>query len=89
MYDSCCLARQQAENIPGSTGLACASIHGIFENKHKNTHEYCRIHCNAQDYPELLTEDGKWYFNTLLRNRLMCGWGWYHANMPRDATCEV
>jgi len=79
MYNSCCLAWQQAENIPWFDGIGMCVDPWHFENKHKNTHEYCRIHCNVQDYPELLTEDGKWYFNTSIAEQVKCvAWG-YHA----------
>jgi hypothetical protein len=79
MYDSCCLARQQAETIPWFDGIGMCVDPWHFENKHKNTAEYCRIHCNAQDYPELLTTDGKWYFNTSIAEQVNVWLGGYHS----------
>jgi hypothetical protein len=66
-------SRQQA--IPGLKVSACVSIH----NKHKNTDTYCRINCNAADYPELLTDDGKWYFNTSIAEQINVWLGGYYS----------
>ena len=35
--------------------------------------------CDAQDYPELLTADGKWFFNTSIAEQINVWLGGYHS----------
>ena len=63
-YDSNCLARQQAKSNPWFAGIGMCVDVWHFRNKHKATHEYCQKYCNPIQFPELLDESGKWFFNT-------------------------
>lgn len=63
-YDSNCLARQQAESNPWFQDIGMYVDVWHFKNKHKESHEYCQRYCNPVNAPELLDEDGKWYFNS-------------------------
>jgi hypothetical protein len=81
IYDSNCDAKQQAlaqdDAFFSDIGMCVDVWH--FLNKHKTTHEFCQEHCNPADYPELLTEDGKWYFNTSIAEQTNIWLGGYHA----------
>ncbi|KAF8585031.1 hypothetical protein K439DRAFT_1344525, partial [Ramaria rubella] len=35
-----------------------------FKSKHKESDMFCAVHCNPMNWPELLTEDGRWRFNS-------------------------
>jgi hypothetical protein len=88
IYDSCCIAKQQAVNIPWFDGVGMCIDPWHFTNKHKNTDTFCRINCNPADYPELLTDDGKWYFNTLIAEQInVARWVLFH--MQGDASRKV
>src|ERR1700683_5268356 len=89
MYDSCCLARQQAENIPWFDGIGMCVDPWHFENKHKTMHEYCQIHCDARDYPELLTADGKWFFKYIYCGADQCVAWRVPLYIPLDAPGQV
>jgi hypothetical protein len=50
-----------------------------FLNKHKASHTFCQEHCNPADYPEMMTPDGKWYFNTSIAEQTNVWLGGYHS----------
>ena len=79
IYDSCCIAKQQAANNPWFDNIGMCVDPWHYTNKHKNTDTYCRINCNAADYPELLTDDGKWYFNTSIAEQINVWLGGYYS----------
>ena len=60
-----------------STGIGMCVDVWHFKNKHKVTHEYCQKHCNLIQYPELLDEKGKWYFNTSVAKQVNAWLGGY------------
>jgi hypothetical protein len=81
VYDSNCLAKQQVL-ANGDTyawfkdiGMCVDVWH--FLHKHKSTHEFCQLHCNPADYPELMGPDGtSWAFNTSVAEQ---GNGWING----------
>jgi len=79
IYDSCCVAKQQAASNPWFDGIGMCVDPWHFTNKHKNTDTYCQINCNAADYPELLTDDGKLYFNTSIAEQINVWLGGYYS----------
>src|SRR5882762_9006137 len=79
IYDSCCLAKQQAQGNPWFADIGMCVDPWHLENKHKTTHKYCRINCNPKDYPELLTDDGKWFFNTSIAEQINVWLGGFHS----------
>ena len=80
IYDSCCLAKQQAQCDPWFADIGMCVDPWHLKTKHKKTHEYCRINCNPKDYPELLTDDdGKWFFNTSIAEQLNMWLGGFHS----------
>jgi len=79
MYDSCCIAKQQATSDPWFDGVGMCVDPWHFENKHKTTHEYCRLNCDPKDYPELLTDELKWWFNTSIAEQVNVWLGGYHS----------
>ncbi|KAG2005875.1 hypothetical protein CC2G_002241 [Coprinopsis cinerea AmutBmut pab1-1] len=79
LYDSNCDARQQAEKIPWFQGMGMCVDVWHFKNKHKVTHEYCQKHCNPALYPELMDDNGNWYFNTSVAEQTNAWLGGYHS----------
>ena len=72
IYDSTCDAKQQAmasgDPFFADIGMCIDVWH--FLNKHKVTHKFCQQHCNPVMYPELMDNDGQWYFNTLVAEQI-------------------
>jgi hypothetical protein len=81
IYDSNCDAKQQAmawgDEFFKDMGMCVDVWH--FLNKHKITHEFCQKHCNPAMYPEMLNENGEWYFNMLVAEQTNAWLGGYHS----------
>jgi hypothetical protein len=78
IYDSCCLIRQQAQGYPWFADIGMCVDPWHLKTKHK-MHEHCRINCNPKNYPKLLTDDGKWFFNTSIAEQLNVWLGGFHS----------
>ncbi|KIK37981.1 hypothetical protein CY34DRAFT_91758 [Suillus luteus UH-Slu-Lm8-n1] len=46
--------------------------------KHKASDTLCREHCDMKGYPELLDEDGGYYFNSLIAEQINVWFGAFH-----------
>ncbi|KAJ6626668.1 hypothetical protein B0H10DRAFT_1780855 [Mycena sp. CBHHK59/15] len=83
VYDTNCDAKQQVDAHPeewawfADMGMCVDVWH--FLHKHAITHQFCQDHCNPADYPELLGEDGKWFFNTSVAEQTNVWLGGYHS----------
>ena len=77
-YDTNCDARQQAEKDPWFKGVGMCVDAWHFRNKHAVTHQYCQLHCNPAQYPELM-DGGKWFFNTSIAEQTNAWLGGYHS----------
>ena len=81
IYDSNCAAKQQvmASKDPffETVGMCVDVWH--FLNKHKVSHIFCQQHCNPAMYPELMNEQGGWFFNTLVAEQTNVWLGGYHS----------
>ena len=53
-YDTNCDVRQQAEKDLWFKGVGMCVDAWHFHNKHAVTHQYCQLHCNPAQYPELM-----------------------------------
>jgi hypothetical protein len=79
-YDTNCLARQQAEkSFPWFNGIGMCVDVWHFLNKHQTTHQYCQENCNPVQFPELLDEFGKWFFNTSVAEQINAWLQGYHS----------
>lgn len=78
-YDSNCQARKQAVKDPWFKDVIMCVDVWHFENKHKANDMYCRNHCNPHNYPELLDELGKWFFNTSVAEQVNAWLQGYHS----------
>ena len=78
-YDTNCDARQQAKKDPWFNNVGMCVDVWHFLNKHKVTHEYCQRHCNPAMYPELMDDDGKWFFNTSVAEQTNTWLGGYSS----------
>ena len=47
--------------------------------KHNDTDELCKYYCNPAAYPELMTQDKKWYFNSSAAEQVNAWFGKFHA----------
>ena len=50
-----------------------------FRNKHAIAHQYCQLHWNPAQYPELMDDSGKWFFNTSIAEQTNEWLGGYHS----------
>jgi len=78
-YDTNCDARQQAEKDPWFQDVGMCVDVWHFLNKHKVSHKYCQQHCNPAMYPELMNDDGKWFFNTSVAEQTNAWLGGYSS----------
>ena len=79
-YDTNCLARQQAEkSFPWFKGIGMCVDVWHFLDKHQTTHQYCQENCNPIQFPELLDEFGKWFFNTSVAEQINAWLQGYHS----------
>ena len=79
-YNTNCLARQQAEkSFPWFEGIGMCVDIWHFLNKHKMTHQYCQENCNPIQFPELLDDSGKWFFNTSVAEQINAWLQGYHS----------
>ncbi|KAF7311236.1 hypothetical protein MKEN_01025200 [Mycena kentingensis (nom. inval.)] len=68
VYDSNCDASQQVQAHPEQwvwfqdVGMSVDVFH--FLTKHSETHFHCQEFCNPKSFPELVNEDGTWFFNS-------------------------
>lgn len=69
--------------------LRCALPVDVFHHKtkHKETDVECQQHCNPANFPELLSDDGGWVFNTSIAEQTNVWLGGYHS-MLREMTVE-
>lgn len=58
-------------------GLSVDVFH--FKCKHKETHTFCQENCNPAAFPELLRDDGGWFFNSSAAEQANAWMGGYHA----------
>ena len=79
VYDTNCLGKQQAMGDPFFDDIGMCVDVWHFYNKHSTTHMFCQEHCNPADYPELMTDEGKWFFNTSIAEQTNVWLGGYHA----------
>ncbi len=65
-YDTNCKLYQYSAANNGTIHLKMGLPVDVFhwKTKHKKTDIECQVHCNPYNFPELLTEDGQWAFNS-------------------------
>jgi hypothetical protein len=68
------MPRQQAEKDPWFNNVGMCIDVWHFLNKHKISHKYCQ---NPAMYPELMDNDGRWFFNTSVAEQPIAWWGGY------------
>ncbi|KAJ7033257.1 hypothetical protein C8F04DRAFT_1210932 [Mycena alexandri] len=83
IYDTNCDAKQQVLAHPDMwswfTDVAMTVDVFHFLNKHSVTHTFCQEHCNPAKFPDLMTPDGHWYFNTSITEQTNVWLGGYHS----------
>lgn len=81
IYDNCCGVynhlHSQKDPILKSVGFPVDAFH--YDCKYSRTDVICREHCNPRLFPELLNDDGTWYFNSSKCEQLNVWLGGYHA----------
>jgi hypothetical protein len=60
-----------------NVGLSVDVFH--FKCKHLTSDHFCQEHCNPAAFPELLAEEGGWYFNSSIAEQTNVWFGGYHA----------
>jgi len=81
IYDNCCgvYNHLQANHDPLAKLLGCPVDVFHFDCKHKKTDIVCQQHCDPRKFPELIADDGSWYFNTSKCEQLNSWLGGYRA----------
>ncbi|KDQ56363.1 hypothetical protein JAAARDRAFT_690535, partial [Jaapia argillacea MUCL 33604] len=78
-YDNNCTLRKHVQNDPvfQDVGLTVDVFH--FKSKHSEKDLYCDTHCNPTDFPELLDDDGGFFFNSSIAEQTNVWFGGYHS----------
>ncbi|TFY76226.1 hypothetical protein EWM64_g7787 [Hericium alpestre] len=64
-YDSSCIIQKMDGDDPYFDNIAFTVDVFHFFCKHSKKDEYCQMHCNPKEHPELVDDDGNgWFFNT-------------------------
>lgn len=75
LYKHC--AAEPGEDLHVKIGLPVDVFH--WKCKHKKTDVECFYHCNPYMFPELLTDDFSWFFNSSRAEQTNVWFGGYHA----------
>jgi hypothetical protein len=78
-FDNNCTLGKMVKNNPifKNVGLTVDVFH--FTCKHTESDTFCQEHCNPHAYPELLRDDGGWYFNSSIAEQTNVWLGGYHS----------
>jgi hypothetical protein len=87
IYDSNCNALREVESRKiaffEGMGMCVDAFH--HKTKHKASDLFCRERCDMKAYPELLDDDGKYYFNSSIAEQTNVWFGSFH-NICREMT---
>ena len=76
--NNCSLAQHvKADLYFNNIGLSVDVFH--FKSKHKESHTFCQENCNPAAFSELVSQDGGWFFNSLIAEQTNVWIGGYHA----------
>ena len=80
IYNSNCIlskhVKTHQKTFFDNVGLAVDVFH--FDCKHSQTDTWCQEHCNPAAFPELMKEDGSWFFNTSIAEQTNVWLGGFH-----------
>ncbi|KAG1855594.1 hypothetical protein F4604DRAFT_1659927 [Suillus subluteus] len=86
IYDSNCNALREVESRKmkffEGIGICVDAFHHT--TKHKASDQFCQERCIMKAYPELLDEDGKYYFNSSIAEQTNVWFGGFH-----NMCCEM
>ncbi|KAG1724048.1 uncharacterized protein EDB91DRAFT_1087613 [Suillus paluster] len=87
IYDSNCNALHEvtSHQIKFFDGVSMCVDAFHHQTKHKASDTLCREHCNMKAYPELLDEDGGYYFNSSIAEQINVWFSAFH-NICRKMT---
>ncbi|KAG2741488.1 hypothetical protein P692DRAFT_201726600 [Suillus brevipes Sb2] len=87
IYDSNCNALREVEsrNIDFFRGMGMCVDAFHHKTKHKGSDTYCRERCDMRAYPELLDDEGGFYFNSSIAEQTNVWFGSFH-NICREMT---
>jgi hypothetical protein len=78
--NNCQLAQHVRKNEdPAFTEVALTVDVFHFTCKHSKKDVFCQENCNPKDFRELMTEDGKWYFNSSIAEQTNVWLGGFHS----------
>jgi len=80
IYDSNCNALREVESREiaffEGMGMCVDAFH--HKTKHKASDSFCRERCDMKIYPELLDDNGKYYFNSSIAEQTNDWFGSFH-----------
>jgi hypothetical protein len=79
IFDNNCIFGKMIKDnlIFKNVGLLVDVFH--FTSKHTLSDTFCQENCNPHAYPELLRDDGGWYFNSSIAEQTNVWLGGYHS----------
>lgn len=78
-FDNNCTLAKMVKDDPffKDIGLTVDVFH--FKSKHSEKDLFCQQHCNPTAYPELIADDGSWFFNSSIAEQTNVWLGGYHS----------
>ncbi|KAI0083669.1 hypothetical protein BDY19DRAFT_865903, partial [Irpex rosettiformis] len=79
IFDNNCQLARAVRNEPffDNIGLSVDVFH--FKCKRSMTDKFCQENCNPRAFPELVSEDGGWYFNSSIAEQTNVWLGGFHS----------
>lgn len=79
IFDNNCNMKRSIKDDPffDNCGLSVDVFH--FKCKHSVSDTFCQEHCNPASFPELVREDGGWYFNSSIAEQTNVWLAGYNA----------
>ncbi|KDQ59117.1 hypothetical protein JAAARDRAFT_57079 [Jaapia argillacea MUCL 33604] len=78
-YDNNCNLWKHVQDDPAFKGVGLTVDVFHFKSKHSEKDLYCDTHCNPTDFPELLNNDGGFFFNLSIAEQTNVWFSGYHS----------
>jgi hypothetical protein len=77
-FDNNCTLAKMVKDDPFFKEIG-PTVDVFFKSKHSENDLFCQQHCNPVAYPELIADDGSWFFNSSIAEQTNVWLGGYHS----------
>ena len=79
IFDNNCHLAKIVKNNPFFDGIGLSVDVFHFKAKHSTADKFCQENCNPRAFPELIRDDGGWFFNSSIAEQTNVWLGGYHS----------